>query len=196
MKKYRPYCAGYIVLYVLFLLCLGDAAFTAIRKARGVNDLMTSFSLFSYLMLAMAACYTWFYARAKVVIDGTKLRFAFPANVRCREGQQRAFILFRQGDMDMKLIDKTIDLKKLVQYGYVEDLGYEPIDQSPGGDKNKLFPVHEVALITNENKRYHMNAAIYSAKQQREIFTQIRDISGIEPQGSLADVLSAGQVDK
>ena len=190
MKRYRPYCAGYIVLYVLAVLCLGDAVYTAVRQARGVNDLMTSFSFFSYLILAMAACYTWHYARAKVVIDGTKLRFAFPANVRVKPGEQRAIFLFRQGDLDMKFIDKTIDLKKLVSYGYVEDMGYEPIDKSGAGEKNKLFPVHEVALITNENKRYHMNAGVYSARQQREIFSQVRDISGVEPQGKLAEVLN------
>ena len=167
MKRYRPYCAGYIVLYVLALLCLGDAVYTAIRQARGVNDLMTNFSFFSYLILAMAACYTWHYARAKVVIDGTKLRFAFPANVRVKPGQPRAFFLFRQGELDMKFIDK-----------------------SGAGEKNKLFPVHEVALITDENKRYHLNAAVYSARQQREIFSQVRDISGVEPQGKLAEVLN------
>ena len=189
MKRYRPYCAGYIVLYVLALLSLADAAYTVIRQIQGVNDMMTGFSFFSYIILAMAACYTWYYARAKVVIAGTKLRVAFPANMRPREGQPRAMFLFRQGELDLRFVDKTLDLKKLVQYGYVEDLGYEPIDQSQGGDKSKLFPVHEVALITSENKRYHMNAGIYSEKQRREIFTQIRQISGVEPEGSLAKVL-------
>ena len=188
MKRYRPYCAGYIVLYVLALLSLADVVYTVIRQIQGVNDMMSGFSFFSYIIFAMAICYTWYYARAKVVIAGTKLRVAFPANMRPREGQPRAMFLFRQGELDLKFVDKTLDLKKLVQYGYVEDLGYERIDQSQGGG-GKLFPVREVALITNENKRYHMNAGIYSAKQQKEIFTQIREISGVAPEGSLAKVL-------
>ncbi len=34
-----------------------------------------------------------------------------------------------------------------------------------------------------------MNAGIYNAQQNREIFTQVRDISGVEPEGKLAEVL-------
>ena len=48
----------------------------------------------------------------------------------------------------------------MTRYGYVEDLGYDRLDQSQSGEKSKLFPVHEVAFITSENKRYHMNAGI------------------------------------
>ena len=190
MKRYRPHVAGYIVLYVLTLLSLGDVVFTIVRQSMHIeNDIMSSFSFFSYIIFAMACCYTWFYIRAQVVIDGTKMRMAFPANIRPREGQPRAMIIFRQGNLDMKFIDKTIDLKQVLQYGYVEDLGYKPLDQSGAGENNKLFPVHEVAFITSENKRYHMNAGIYSPKQRKEIFTQVRDITGIEPEGKLAEEL-------
>ena len=77
----------------------------------------------------------------------------------------------------------------MTRYGYVEDLGYDRLDQSQGGEKSKLFPVHEVAFITSENKRYHMNAGIYSDEQNREIFTRLRGITGIEPEGKLADLL-------
>ena len=31
MKKYRPYRAGYIVLYILGLLCISDALITLIK---------------------------------------------------------------------------------------------------------------------------------------------------------------------
>lgn len=190
MKRYRPYAPGYIVLYGLTLLCLADVIFTIVRQSRGVeNDIMASFSFFSYLIFGLACFYTWNYVRAQVVIDGHRMRVAFPANVRPKQGEPRAMILYRQGDLDLKFIDKTIDLKLVTRYGYVEDLGYDPIDQTRGGEKNKLFPVHEVAFITSENKRYHMNAGIYSAKQNREIFTQVRDITGIEPEGKLAEVL-------
>ena len=96
-------------------------------------------------------------------------------------------ILFRQGDLDLMFIDKTIDLDKVVRYGYAQDLGYEPIDQSRGGEKSKLFPVKEVAFITSDNKRYHMNAGYYNEKQRKEIFTQVREITGLEPEGKLAE---------
>ena len=188
MKRYRPLPAGYIVLYVLTLISAADVTYTIIRQARGMTeDVIASFAFFSYLILAMALCYTWKYIRAQVVIDGDRLRVAFPANVRPRQGQPRAMFLYRQGDLDLVFVDKTIDLKLVTCYGYVEDLGYEPIDKSNGGDKSKLFPVHEVAIITSENKRYHMNAGIYKPQQRREIFTQIRQITGVEPYGKLAE---------
>lgn len=188
MKRYRPYAPGYIVLYVLTLLSAADVVYSVIRQARGVeNDYMASFSLFSYLILAMALCYTWQYVRTQVCIDGTRMRVAFPANIRPKDGQSRAMFIFRQGDLDLKFIDKTIDLKRVTRYGYVEDLGYEPLDQSRGGEKSKLFPVREVAFITDENKRYHMNAGVYSPKQRNEIFAQVRQISGVAPEGKLAE---------
>lgn len=187
MKRYRPYCSGYIVLYVLTLLSLADVVYTVIRQARGAaNDYFASFSLFSYLIFFMALCYTWQYIRAQVCFDGDKMRVAFPANVRPRQGEGRAFFIYRQGDLDLRFIDKTIDLKRVTRYGYVDDLGYEPIDRSQGGDKSKLFPVREVAFITDENKRYHMNAGIYSPKQRREIFARVREATGIAPEGRLA----------
>lgn len=190
MKRYRPHSPGFIVLYVLTLLSFADVVYTIVRQVKGINnDLMGSFSFFSYLVFAMACCYVWQYARAQVVIDGTKMRVAFPANMRPRQGQPRAMIIYRQGDLDLKFIDKTIDLKQVTRYGYAKELGYEPLDQSQGGEKSKLFPVREVAFITSDNKRYHMNAGIYSAQQNKEIFTQVRDITGVEPEGSLAEVL-------
>ena len=190
MKRYRPHCAGYIVLYVLASLSLIDAAYTLYSQATNTaNQYMASFSFFSYIILALAACYVSIYIRAQVAFSGDKVRIAFPASVKARPGEKRAMIIFRQGDLDMKLIDKTIDMKKIVRYGYVEDLGYERIDRAQGGEKNKLFPVHEVAFITTENKRYHMNAAIYSAPVQKEIFQRIRETSGVAPEGKLAEVL-------
>ena len=189
MKRFRPYVAGYLLLYGLMLLCTVDVVYTVVRQVKGVNDYMSGFSFFSYVVFALGACYTWQYVRAQVVIDGTKMRVAFPANIQVKEGQPRAMFIYRQGNLDMKFIDKTIDLKKVVRYGYVEDLGYERIDRTQSGEKSKLFPVHEVAFITSDNKRYHMNAGIYSARQQREIFETIRSVTGIEPEGRLREIL-------
>jgi len=188
MKRFRPHTAGFIVLYVLTLLSFADVVYTTYRQIRGINnDYMASFSFFSYFVFAMALCYVWQYARAKVVISGSKMRVAFPVNMRPKQGQPRAMIIFRQGDLDLKFIDKTIDLKLVTRYGYAKDLGYESLDQSRGGEKSKLFPVREVAFITSENKRYHMNAGIYSPKQRRDIFAEVRRQTGLEPEGALAE---------
>ena len=191
MKRFRPYCGGFILLYVLTLLCFGDVVFTIIRQARGVNDAMSGFSFFSYIIFALALCYCWMYVRAQVAIDGKTLRMAWPANVRPKQGEGRAMIIYRQGDLDLKFIDKTIRLDTLTRYGYVEDLGYERIDRSSSTEKTKLFPVHEVAFITSDNKRYHLNAGIFSPKQQKEMFTLIRDASGVEPEGKLRTVIES-----
>ena len=82
-------------------------------------------------------------------------------------------------------VDKTLRLDAITRYGYVEDLGYKQIDASQASERNKLFPVHEVAFITDDNKRYHMNAAIYSRPQRKEIFTLVRQRSGVDPTGRL-----------
>lgn len=190
MKRFRPYCAGFIVLYVLSVLSLTDVVYSIYRQSLHIpNDIMGSFSLFSYLVFAMALCYDWMYGRSQVAFDGERVRIAYPANIRPKQGQGRAMILFRQGDTDIKFIDKTIRLDSITRYGYVEDLGYERIDASQANEKTKLFPVHEVAIITNENKRYHMNAAIFSPKQRKEIFDLIEKGSGIQPEGKLLEEL-------
>ena len=191
MKRFRPYCTGYIVLYVLTLLCLGDTVYTVIASARGsTNPMVSSFSMFSYIILALALCYTWMYARAQVAIDDKSLRVAWPAYIQPREGEARALFLFRQGNLDIKFIDKTIPLKRIVRYGFVEDLGYQPVDRTDPQGRVKFFPVHEVAIITDDNKRYHMNAGIYSEKQQREIFKLIKERTGVAPEGKLREFIN------
>ncbi|MBQ8110997.1 MAG: hypothetical protein IJ124_12635 [Clostridia bacterium] len=189
MKRFRPYCAGYIVLYVLVLLSCADAVTTTIRQIKGLNDAMTGLSFFAYIIFALALCYAWMYVRTQVAIDGKTLRMAWPANIRPKQGENRAMFIYRQGDVDLKFIDKTVKLDSITRYGYVEDLGYERIDRGQSTEKNKLFPVHEVAIITKDNRRYHMNAAIYSEKQRREMFELIRRYSGVEPEGALKALL-------
>lgn len=185
MKRFRPYCGGYILLYALTLLSLVDTGYTIYRQVRGVNDTVSSFSFFAYIITLMAFCYVWMYARSQVAIDEKSLRIANPANIAAKQGEPRAMILFRQGGSDIRFIDKTLKLDAITAYGYVEDLGYRQIDTSQAGEKNVLFPIHEVAFITSENKRYHMNAAIYSKKQRREMFSLIRDRTGVAPTGRL-----------
>lgn len=190
MKRFRPCCVGYIVLYVLGAVSVADLGYTIYGQVtHTANEIMGGFSFFSYIIFALAMSYVTMYARAKVVIDGERLRVAFPAYVRPRNGEGRAMFLFRQGELDLKLVDKTLKLKNIVRYGYAADLGYEPIDQSRGGEDNKLFPVREVAIITSENKRYHMNAGHYNARQRREIFGLIQKGCGVAPEGRLAEEL-------
>ena len=144
MKRFRPYCAGYIVLYVLTLLSLVDTGHTLYCQIRGIQNALTNFYLFSYIITVMALCYVWLYARAQVAVGETEMRMAFPASVVPREGEARPMFLFRQGSTDLRFIDKTLRLDTVTAYGYVEDLGYQPIDASQAGPNNKLFPVHEV----------------------------------------------------
>ena len=55
MKTYRPYCAGFIVLYVLVLISLADAGWSLYGQISGTgNQFMQSFSFFSYLIAALS----------------------------------------------------------------------------------------------------------------------------------------------
>ena len=41
MKKYRPYRAGFIVIYILGVLCMSDALFTLFQQLTGrMNEYM------------------------------------------------------------------------------------------------------------------------------------------------------------
>ena len=190
MKTYRPICSGFIVLYVLVLISFVDAGWTLYGQITGTaNQFMASFSFFSYLIAVMGACYSWVYIRAKVCIDDKNIRIAFPANVKAPDPSKRAMIIYRQGPNDLRLIDKTFPLKSIERYGYVKDLGFSRVDQTGADEKSPLFPVNEVCFLTSDGKRYHMNAAIYSKKQQKAIFTDIKNATGIAPEGSLKQVL-------
>ena len=185
MKRFRPCCAGYILLYVLTLVSLVDTGHTLYCQIKGIQNALTSFYLFSYIISIMALCYVWLYARAQVAVGEADLRLAFPASIAPREGEPRPMFLYRQWSADRLVIDEGLRLDSVTAYGYVEDMGYKPIDASQAGPNNKLFPVHEVAFITSENKRYHLNAAIFSKKQRREMFSLIRQRTGVVPTGSL-----------
>ena len=169
---------------------IADACYTLYGQVPGnLNEYIQSFSFFSYLICLMGIAYGSIYARAQVAIDEKNLRRAWPAYVQPAEGAKRAMILFRQGSTDMKLIDKTFALDKIERYGYVDDLGFSRVDKSNADEKSPLFKVKEVCFLTTDNKRYHMNAGIYNKKQLKEMFTLIRDRSGVAPEGSLAEVL-------
>ena len=190
MKKYRPLKAGFIVIYVLGVLCVSDALFSLISQMRGTaNEYVASFSMFSYLIAALAICYVRLYIQTRIEIDETHMRVVWPVNIRPKQGEKRAMFIYRQGDLDTKLMNKRFDLRELEKFGYIEDLGYDRLDKTGTGEKNKLFPVHELALVLKDGKRYHMNAAYYKPAEVKEMVEKIRAISGVEPTGKLADLL-------
>ena len=190
MKKYRPYCAGFIVVYVLSLLCLADAGFSIFQKITGTeNEMMASFSFFTYLIAIVAVIYSKQYIATRVEIGGGKMRIVYPVYIRPRADQKRVMFLFRQGDTDFKQVDKTFKLADLEKYGWIEDLGYARLDCSNAGEKNKLFPVHEIALVMQDGKRYHLNLAFYSPAQRKGIVSDLIAQTGIQPTGKLIEEL-------
>lgn len=190
MKKFHPYKAGFIVLYALCFLCVGDALYSLISQARGTaNEYMQNFSLFSYLIAVLAFLYMKIYAVTRVEVDDKTFRFVNPVYIKPAPGAKRAMFIYRQGETDLKLVDKRFPLIELEKYGYIEDLGYTVLDQSNAGEKNKLFPVHEIALVMKDGKRYHMNGGYYSEKQLKGIVDQIQKATGLAPEGELAKLL-------
>ena len=191
MKKYRPYRAGFIVIYILGVLCMSDAIITLIKQFTGtLNEYMSSFSLFSYLIALLAFFYVKMYVVTRVEIDSTYMHIVNPVYIKPQPGAKRASFIYRQGENDIKLLDKRFQLSDLEKFGYIEDLGYEKLDRSGAGENNALFPVHEVALVMKDGKRYHWNAANYSWKQLQQIVPQIEQASGVQATGKLADVKS------
>lgn len=189
MKKYRPYRAGFIVIYILGVLCMSDAIITLIKQFTGtLNEYMSSFSLFSYLIALLAFFYVKMYVVTRVEIDSTSMHIVNPVYIKPQPGAKRASFIYRQGENDIKLMNKRVQLTELEKFGYIEDLGYDKLDRSGAGENNALFPVHEVALVMKDGKRYHWNAANYSWKQLQQIVPQIEQASGVQATGKLADV--------
>ena len=189
MKKFRPYRAGYIVLYILGVLCVSDAAVTLFKQLTGtMNEYMSSFSLFSYLIALLALFYIKTYAVTRVELGAQVMHIVNTVYIKPQPGQKRASFIYRQGENDIKLLDKRFQLADLEKFGYIEDLGYDKLDRSGATETTALFPVHEVALVMKDGKRYHWNAANYSWKQLQQIVPQIEQASGVQATGKLADV--------
>ena len=189
MKKYRPYKPGFIVLYILGLLSIGQSVFDIVTQMLGVaNEYMANFTFFSVLIAVMAAMYIRMYAVTRTEIDEKYMRIVFPVYIKPKEGEKRAFFIYRQSENDLKLVNKRFALADLERYGYIEDLNYAQLDRSNAGEKNKLFPVHEIALVMKDGKRYHMNGGYYSPKQLAGMIEQIHAATGLIPEGKLADL--------
>ena len=189
MKKFRPYKAGFILLYALCVLCVGDAAYSIITQAMGTaNEYMASFSWFSYLIAVLALIYVRMYAVTRVEISDKIMHIVFPVYITPQPGAKRAMFLFRQGQTDLKLVDKRFQLADMEKFGYIEDLGYAQLDKSGAGQNNKLFPVHEIALVMKDGKRYHMNGAFYSPTQLTGMLEKIHAATGMTAEGKLGDL--------
>ena len=189
MKRYRPYRAGYIVIYILGVLCMSDAIITLIKQFTGtLNEYMSSFSMFSYLIALLAFFYVKIYIVTRVEIDDTTMHIVNSVYIKPQPGAKRASFIYRQGENDIKLLDKRFQLSDLEKFGYIEDLGYDKLDRSGATETTALFPVHEVALVMKDGKRYHWNAANYNWKQLQQIVPQIEQASGVQATGKLADV--------
>ena len=190
MKKFRPYKAGFIVLYALGLLCIVQSAYEIISQATGTtNPYMSNFVVFGLLIAVLAIIYIRMYAVTRVEIDDKYMRVVYPVYIKPREGEKRAFFLFRQGSTDLKLVNKRFALADLEKYGYIEDLNYAQLDQSSAGKDNKLFPVHEIALVMKDGKRYHMNGGFYAPKQLVGMIEKIHAATGLAPEGKLGDLV-------
>ena len=189
MKKFRPYKPGFIVLYVLALLSISDAAYTLVSQTLGRNDAyIANFSLFSYLIAVLAIIYVRMYASTRVEIDGKYMRVVYPVYIKPQPGAKRAMFIFRQGSTDLKLVNKRFLLADMDRYGYIEDLNYSRLDQSGVGENNKLFPIHEIALVMKDGKRYHMNGGYYSPKQLTGMLEKIHAVTGLTAEGKLGDL--------
>ncbi|MBQ3574625.1 MAG: hypothetical protein IJA26_03095 [Clostridia bacterium] len=197
MKKFRPYKAGFIVLYVLAFLCLGDAVYSAIRQVTykavegAAQDPMMGFGMFSYLIAILALFYVKMYAGTRIAIDDKTMQIVFPVYIKPAAGAKRASFIYRQGENDLKVVNKKFNLADIEKFGYIEDLGYKKLDNSGAKEDNALFPVHEVALVMKDGKRYHVNAGHYSVKQLKEIVALIEKGSGVKAEGKLSDVEKA-----
>lgn len=191
MKTYRPRSSGFIVIYVIAFLSLLDVGYTLYTTITGANTgMMGSFSYFAYMIAAVAWCYTWMYGSSRVELREETLHMVYPAMVSAPEKGPRAMILFRQGDLDMRRIDKTFRYDQVVRWGYQQDLKVSRLDKSQAHAKSPLLPVHEVAFLTADGKRYHLNVGLFTKKQRAELLPAIAERMPLPPEGDLKDELA------
>ncbi len=194
MKKYRPLNAGYILTYVVVIAVLLQGIWTIVsmilrQGAETQNSVTGMLDMWTLILVPFAVIYGNHYRQTVVEISPTAMRIVRPALIYPKPGEKRASFVFRQGASDNVLIRRSFDLKQLAKYGYAEDFGMRPEDKTGAKPDARLFPVHEVAFIMQDGRNCRMNAAIYKPAQLREMFSAIREATGIEPTGKLAELL-------
>ena len=193
MKKFRPFNAGYIMIYVIVGFCILESIWTLYDYFSHIGAQQSSMSEYFFIMtlflLPLAVIYVNRYRQSIVEISSTRMRIVRPAVVTPKPGEKRASFVFRQGENDNVLISRSFNLDQLAKYGYIEEFGLRPEDKSGAKEDAKLFPVHEVAFIMKDGRNCRMNAAVYKPKQLQEIFSAVREATGIEPTGKLSEVL-------
>ena len=195
MKKYRPLNAGYILVYVVVVAVILQGIWTLIAMAmrqgsQAQMDSMTGMlDVWTLILVPFAVIYGNHYRQTVVELSSTGMRIVRPALICPKPGEQRASFVFRQGANDNVLIRRKFELAQLAKYGYAEDFGLRPEDKSGAKTDSRFFPVHEVAFIMQDGRNCRMNAAIYKPAQLREMFSTIREATGIAPTGKLAEEL-------
>ena len=194
MKKFRPLNAGYILTYAVVALCIIQGIWiiiSMILRQNAQNSATGMLDMWSLILVPIAVVYGYHYIQTVVELSSTHMRIVRPAQIIPKPGQQRASFLFRQGTSDNVLIRRKFELAQLAKYGYIEEFGLQSEDKSGAKTDSRFFPVHEVAFIMQDGRNCRMNAAIYKPAQLKEMFTFLREATGIEPTGKLAEVLSA-----
>ncbi|MBE5809011.1 MAG: hypothetical protein E7317_11815 [Clostridiales bacterium] len=189
MKTYRPLSAGFIVIYALTAVTVADSCYTAYCQmtGKGIRS-FGSFSLFIYLIAVLALFYCWMYARTKTVIGPDELHIVFPAYVNPSGDGRRAPFIYRQGELDLHMVDKTFPTADVVRWGFAEDLGVSRLDKSRADEKAPLLAVHEIAFMMKDGRRYHMNAAYYTKRQQAKLIPALKGAIPVPPEGKLASM--------
>lgn len=192
MKKFRPLNAGYIFTYAVVILCILQGIWTVIAmilRQNGQDSITAMLDWWGLILAPFAIIFGYHYFQTVVEISPTQMRIVRPAQVIPKPGEKRASFIFRQGASDNVLIRRKFELGRLAKYGYIEAFGLKPEDKSGASETSRFFPVHEVAFIMEDGRNCRMNAAIYRPAQLREIFSIIREATGIGPTGALAEDL-------
>lgn len=185
-KTWRPTCPGFIVLYVLSVVCLLDCYYSTMDIIHGTaSEFTASFTVFTYLILIVAVLYDKLYIASRVEISSKEMRIVYPIYIRPGTGVKRVSFIYRQGALDIRQVNRQFPITDIVKYGFAEDLGFQRLDRSGSSPTNRLFPVHEIVLVVKDGKRYHLNIAFYSMKNQKAMMQYLRQALGFAPEGAL-----------
>ena len=197
MKKYRPLNAGYILVYVVVIAVILQGIWTLIammlRQGAQTQNSVTGMLGHvdadprspSPLSMAITTGRRWSSFHLPRCASCAR-RWSIPRRARSalRSSSDRAAATMCSSAASSSSVSwpNTVMPKNLA-------CGRR--DKSGAKTDARLFPVHEVAFIMQDGRNCRMNAAIYKPAQLREMFTTIREATGIEPTGKLAEIMQA-----